>query len=175
MNSNFSCSYMTMSSLTYILGFSVLFFQPVYFVQKYYEIKITSKSFAHKFELKLSLGCPLSKLCVTPPFSINFRCQIENQVSDYRLLRASSFGGDRVFFIWTIACLLSFFPLVTVLAVQIRITDFDQPFSIFKLLIQPCVLFSVFLSFFAWSLYCLILLKLRLLITPLISSNCFMS
>ena len=37
------------------------------------------------------MGGPLSKLCVTPPFSINFRCQIENQVSDYRLLRASSF------------------------------------------------------------------------------------
>ena len=33
---------------------------------------------------------PLSKLCVTSPFSINFRCQIENQVSDYRLLGASS-------------------------------------------------------------------------------------
>jgi hypothetical protein len=30
MNSNFNCSYMTMSSLTYILGFSVIFFQPVY-------------------------------------------------------------------------------------------------------------------------------------------------
>jgi hypothetical protein len=38
------------------------------------------------------LGGPLSKLCVTPPFSINFRCQIENQVSDYRLLGASSYG-----------------------------------------------------------------------------------
>ena len=36
------------------------------------------------------MGGPLSKLCVTPPFSINFRCQIENQVSDYRLLGASS-------------------------------------------------------------------------------------
>jgi hypothetical protein len=36
------------------------------------------------------LGGPLSKLCVTPPFSINFRCQIENQESDYRLLGASS-------------------------------------------------------------------------------------
>jgi hypothetical protein len=36
------------------------------------------------------LGGPISKLCVTPPFSINFRCQIENQVSDYRLLGASS-------------------------------------------------------------------------------------
>ena len=40
------------------------------------------------------MGCPLSKLCVTPPFSINFRCQIENQVSDYRLLGASSFCKD---------------------------------------------------------------------------------
>ena len=90
MNSNFNCSYMAMSSLTYILGFSVKFFQPVYSVQEYYEIKITSKSFAQKFELKLSLGGPLSKLCVTLPFSINFRYQIENQVSDYRVLGASS-------------------------------------------------------------------------------------
>jgi hypothetical protein len=31
------------------------------------------------------LGGPLSKLRATPPFSINFRCQIENQVSYYRL------------------------------------------------------------------------------------------
>jgi hypothetical protein len=91
MNSNFNCNYMTMSSLAYILGFSVRFFQPVYSVWEYYEIKITSKSFAQKFELKWSLGGPLSKLCVTPPFSINFRCQIENKVSDYRLLGASSF------------------------------------------------------------------------------------
>jgi hypothetical protein len=37
------------------------------------------------------LGGPLSKLCVTSPFSIKFRCQIENQVSDYRLLGASSY------------------------------------------------------------------------------------
>jgi hypothetical protein len=41
------------------------------------EIKITSRSFAQKFELKWSLGGPLSKLCVTPPFSINFRCQMK--------------------------------------------------------------------------------------------------
>ena len=51
-NSNFYCSYMAMSRLTYILGFSVRFFQPIYSVQEYYEIKITSKSFAQKFELK---------------------------------------------------------------------------------------------------------------------------
>jgi hypothetical protein len=82
---------MAMSSLTYILGFSVRFVQPVYSVLEYYEIKITSKSFGQKFELKRSLGGPLSKLCVTHPFSINFRCQIENQVNDYRLLGASSF------------------------------------------------------------------------------------
>ena len=58
--------------------------------------KITSKSVAQKFELKLSFGGPLSKLCVTPPFSINFRCQIKNQVSDYRLLGASSFRYKEV-------------------------------------------------------------------------------
>jgi hypothetical protein len=50
-------------------------------------------------------GGPLSKLCVTPPFSINFRCQIKNQVSDYRLLGASSYIGEDVFvyelsFLW---------------------------------------------------------------------------
>jgi hypothetical protein len=77
---------MAISSLTYILGFSVRFFS--HFIP--FRIKITSKSFAQKFELKRSLGGPLSKLCVTPPFSINFRCQIENQVSDCRLLGASS-------------------------------------------------------------------------------------
>jgi hypothetical protein len=52
--------------------------------------KITSKSVAQKFELKQSFGGPLSKLCATPPFSINFKCQIKNQVSDYRILGASS-------------------------------------------------------------------------------------
>jgi hypothetical protein len=46
-NRNFNSSYMAMSSLSYILGFSVRFFQP-----EYYEIKITSKYFAQKFELK---------------------------------------------------------------------------------------------------------------------------
>jgi hypothetical protein len=32
------------------------------------------------------LGGPLSKLCVAPPFSINFTCQIENQVSDKKTI-----------------------------------------------------------------------------------------
>jgi hypothetical protein len=58
-----------------------------------WEIQPSKKSFALKFELKRSLGGPLSKLRATPPFSINFRCQIKNQVSDYRLLWASSFSG----------------------------------------------------------------------------------
>jgi hypothetical protein len=43
---------MPMSSLTYNLGFSVRLFQPVYSIKEYYEIKITSKYFAQKFELK---------------------------------------------------------------------------------------------------------------------------
>jgi hypothetical protein len=49
LNVNF---YQNMPNLQYILGFSVRFFQPVYSVYEYYEIKITSKSFAQKFELK---------------------------------------------------------------------------------------------------------------------------
>jgi hypothetical protein len=42
-------------------------------------------------EISIFSNSSLEQLCATPPFSINFRCQIENQVSDYRLLRASSF------------------------------------------------------------------------------------
>ena len=79
--------YMAMSSLTYIL-----FFYCDIFSASLFRLGILwdKKSFAQKFELKWSLGGLLSKWCVTPPFSINFRCQIENQVSDYRLLGASS-------------------------------------------------------------------------------------
>jgi hypothetical protein len=40
--------------------------------------------------LKLSLVGQLSKIFVTLPITINFRSQIENQVSDYRLMGASS-------------------------------------------------------------------------------------
>jgi hypothetical protein len=83
----------------------VRFFQPVYSVYEYYEINITSKSFAQKFEWKLSLGGPLSKLCVTPPFSLNFRCQIENQLSDYRLLGASSFKSSKTFMLRKKKCM----------------------------------------------------------------------
>ena len=91
MKSNFNCSYMAISSLTYIMGFCVRFFSASLFhLGILWEKKITSKSVGQKFELKWSFGGPLSKLCITPPFSINFRCQIENQVSDYRLLGVSS-------------------------------------------------------------------------------------
>ena len=48
------------------------------------------KIFCSEIWVKVIFGWPLTKLCVTSPFSINFRCQIENQVSDYRLLGASS-------------------------------------------------------------------------------------
>jgi hypothetical protein len=37
-----------------------------------------------------SCNCWSTLLRVTHPFSINFQCQIENQVSNYRLLGASS-------------------------------------------------------------------------------------
>ena len=122
---------MTMSSLTYIMGFSVRLFQPVYSVWKYYEIKITSKSFAQKFQLKWSLGGPLSKLCVTPPFSINFRCQIEKQVSDYRLLWASSLGylfifTDIYFFCYQILTTMNKFKMVPDVVLLLSNTDHHE-------------------------------------------------
>jgi hypothetical protein len=43
-------------------------------------------------------GYPRSKLCVTPPFSINFRYQIENQVSEVDIFLATVailIGGDQ--------------------------------------------------------------------------------
>jgi hypothetical protein len=54
MNTNLNCSYMAMSSLTYILGISLRFFQPVYSVLEYYEIKITSKSLTNRTPSKAS-------------------------------------------------------------------------------------------------------------------------
>jgi hypothetical protein len=63
----------------YILGFSVRFFQPVYSVYEYYEINITSKSFAQKFLWKLSLGGSLSKLCVTPHFLSTFDVKLKTR------------------------------------------------------------------------------------------------
>jgi hypothetical protein len=91
-------------------------------------IKITSKSFAQKFELKWSLGGPLSKLCVTAPFSINFRCQIENQVSDYRLLGASSLGylfifTDIYFFCYQILTTMNKFKMVPEVVLLLPNTD----------------------------------------------------
>jgi hypothetical protein len=53
------------------------------FFQQFYTTK--------KFELKWALVGELSKLFVTLPFSLSFRSQIENQVSNCKLLRASSF------------------------------------------------------------------------------------
>jgi hypothetical protein len=49
---NFNCSYMAISSLTYIMGFSVRFFQPDYSFWNIMKKEITSKSVAQKFELK---------------------------------------------------------------------------------------------------------------------------
>ena len=48
------------------------------------------KIFCSEIWVEMIFGWPTFKICVTPPFSINFRSQIENQVSDYRLLGASS-------------------------------------------------------------------------------------
>jgi hypothetical protein len=39
----------------------------------------------------------------TPPFPINFKCQVESQVSDYRLIGASSF--NLVYILMVIFCL----------------------------------------------------------------------
>ena len=88
MSSNFNCSYMAISSLTYIMGFLWDFFS------QFIPFRNIMRKKSHQNlllgNLSWSFGDPLSKLCVTPPFSINFRCQIKNQVSDYRLLGASS-------------------------------------------------------------------------------------
>jgi hypothetical protein len=65
------------------------------------------------------LGGPLSKLCVTPPFSINFRCQIENQVSDYRLLFKDA-----------IAFIISLFEILV--SSSVKILTFSKSFNLFK-------------------------------------------
>ena len=80
----FHCSYMALSSSTYLAGF----FQQIYTNLAYYE-KTDIKIVWSKFELKWSLVGQLSKLFMTLTFSIKFRSQIEDKVSDYRLLWAT--------------------------------------------------------------------------------------
>ena len=88
----FNCSYMAMSSLTYILGFSVRFFQPVYSVLGTLWDKIHIKIFYSEIWGEMIFEWPTFKImCNTPIFYFNFRCQIEKQVSDYRLLGAFNF------------------------------------------------------------------------------------
>ena len=77
---------MTLSSSTYL----PLFFNQFILIRHIMK-KITSKSFAKIFELKWSLVGQLSKLFVTLPFSINFRSKLKTWLSDYMLMRASSF------------------------------------------------------------------------------------
>jgi hypothetical protein len=97
--------------------------------------KFTSKSVAQKFELKWN--GPLSKLCVTPPFCINFRCQIKNQVSDYRLLGASSLCSP-------IMCLyvtLNYnFCLITMLGWSLPPFDCRRAHVLFTLFVFVCIL-----------------------------------
>jgi hypothetical protein len=52
--------------------------------------KLAEKISQKNPEYMLNYSLPYTT-CSCSPFSINFRCQIENQVSDYRLLGASSF------------------------------------------------------------------------------------
>jgi hypothetical protein len=66
MNSNFNCSYMAMSSLTYILGFSGRFFSASLFHLEMLWDKNHIKIFCLEIWVKMILDGPLSKLCVTP-------------------------------------------------------------------------------------------------------------
>ena len=91
MNSNFNCNYMTMSSLTYMLGFSVICFSASLFRLGILWVKNHIQIFCSEIWVEMIFGCPTFKImCNTPIFYFNFRCQIENRVSDYRLLWASS-------------------------------------------------------------------------------------
>jgi signal transduction histidine kinase len=132
MRSNFNCSCMAISSLTFIPFFFFLWnFSFSRFIQILYKLgifwfkksplnlllkllyqiwvglspfKIVSDSpvlhSSWQQLLKIDISSiiilaemifgPLSKLCATPPFSLNFRSQIGNQVSDYRLPVASA-------------------------------------------------------------------------------------
>jgi hypothetical protein len=106
MNSNFNCSYMAMSSLTYILGFSVRFFSQ--FIP-FRNIMITRGS-----QEPVIADGPLPKLC--PAVTLSHQDGHHSavvlllkaaliQVSDYRLLGASgliSHFGQRAFWKRTI-------------------------------------------------------------------------
>ena len=83
---------MAMSSLTYILGFSLRFFSASLFRLGILWDKNHIKIFCSEIWVEMILGWPTFKImCNDPIFYFNYRCQIENQVSDYRLLGASSY------------------------------------------------------------------------------------
>ena len=123
---------MAMSSLTYVLGFSVRFFSASLF----------------RLGILWSLGGPLSKLCVTPPFSINFRCQIENQVSDYRLLGASS--------CWPLLFILL---LLTIIVYPFIVDHYCLSFYcwplLFILLLSTIILYPFIVDYYYLSFHCL--------------------
>jgi len=71
-----------------------------------------------------------------------------------------------------VVCPFVLFLLAIVLSVLLRYTDSDWPFGIFKLiLMSPDISLFVLLFFFFWPLCCLSVFDLRILITPLVSSN----
>ena len=94
------------------------------------------------------------RLLITPLASSNFSYPFS---FGYCVVRPSNYGFWLP--LWRLQAFLVLFLLVIVLS-GLQITASDYPFGIFKL----------FLSFFLWLLCCLAF-KLRLLITPLASSN----
>ena len=61
-------------------------------IMEYYERKKSHQNLVLRYMScnDLKMVGPFSKLCMISPFSTNFRSQIKNYVSYYRLLRASS-------------------------------------------------------------------------------------
>ena len=97
---------------------------------------------------------------------------------------SSIYDSDYPFGIFCPLCCLSFFDigilitlwylLAIVLSVLLRYTDSDYPFGIFKLFLCLCMFcrsLFLLLYFFFWPLCCLSFFDIRILITPLVSSN----
>jgi hypothetical protein len=103
MSSNFNCSYMARSSLTCIQSSNAneqlkkfLYLVTAAILNggqgcRTHYWKGTTQG-PSQIWVEIIFGWPTFKImCNTPIFYFNFRCQIENQVSDYRLQGASSF------------------------------------------------------------------------------------
>jgi hypothetical protein len=104
MNSNFNCSYMAMSSLTYILSFSVRFFSACWFCLGIVWDKNHIKIFCSEIWVEMIFGWPTFKImCNTPVFLYSLftsKKKINNVKRWFWLVIINRLFSTKLWFLW---------------------------------------------------------------------------